>query len=119
MEVNATLQSLSLSNNKKLCTADLTQVLHASAINTNSRLQSFNFVGCNITSPLPTDFLDVVNDKLHHNVPLRCLKLSVVGLNKVAVDTLVNELWKGKWTAEFAVCDIKGCVINLGVREDC
>ena len=117
LEVNTTLQTLSFNSNKKLALSELVDILQASASNPNSRLQSLCFVGCGVAAPLSTDFLDALTDKLDHVTPLRSLELSVEGLTKMDEDSIVQEIWKGKWEGA-GLYTVKGSLIKLWVKDE-
>ena len=75
-----------------------------------------DFTGCSLSSPLPTDLIDSVNDKLSHQVPLRMLSLSSSRDAASDVD-LLEEVWKTKWGQQ-AVCRVDRGGIQLSVLDE-
>ena len=84
-------------------------LLEAAYSNVNGKISSIHAVGCNITSPINSTFLDGINNKLVHDVPVRELWFSCAGVDKMDVDCL-REIWGNKWGEEGLVVERNGLV---------
>lgn len=85
-------------------------------MSTESMLDSLLVDGCGIKSPLTSDFLDSVSDKLTSGVALRYLSFTCQGLDKVDVDS-IKQVWMDHWT-NLGCADVQEETIRLYVNEN-
>lgn len=82
----------------------------------NCSLEEVLAQGCAIKSPLDSNFLDAVNDKLSNPLhPLRGLVFTCSNLDKVDVECL-HQIWLDRWK-ELANIVITGEYVRLGVLD--
>ncbi|KAJ8302574.1 hypothetical protein KUTeg_018970 [Tegillarca granosa] len=89
------LQSMSLSRNPKLNNQSLRKILEIAAKH-DSKLEWLTLMGCGIKSPIDTNLLDSICDKLSCPTPLKYLKFTCYGLDKVDKDSL-RQIWTQQW----------------------
>lgn len=92
------------------------QCLLETAISRESMLDSLLLDGCGISSPLTSDFLDSVSEKLSSGAALRYLSFTCHGLDKVDVDSM-RQVWMDHWT-HLGCADIRGETVRLSVQEN-
>ncbi|XP_067651878.1 tonsoku-like protein isoform X2 [Haliotis asinina] len=109
------LKRLDISCNTKVENSVIQELLQESVKN-NCSLEEILAKGCAIRSPLDSNFLDAVNDKLSHPLhPLRGLMFTCSHLDKVDEECL-HQIWLDRWK-ELANIDITGEHVRLGVLD--
>ncbi|XP_071086168.1 tonsoku-like protein [Haliotis cracherodii] len=109
------LKRLDISCNTKVDNSVIQELLQESGKN-NCSLEEVLAQGCAIKSPLDSNFLDAVNDKLSNTLhPLRGLVFTCSHLDKVDVECL-HQIWLDRWK-ELANIDITGEYVRLGVLD--
>ena len=111
------LHTIDLSANTKLNGSALATLLTETARSAICRLTILRCCGCAISSPLPTDFIDGVTEKLNHVTPLEELTFTCSGLTESDADVM-TQVWTERW-ADRAVCGVDRTwgLVRLTVNE--
>lgn len=112
--VGKKLHRLDISCNPKLTTEVVGALLSESA-KQSSPLEQLVTEGCTALSPLNSDFLDSLNDKLQSARPLTYLSMSRPDLEKVDVECL-SDIWTQAWQAGVGAVKQDSGIIRLCVR---
>ncbi|XP_029650533.2 tonsoku-like protein [Octopus sinensis] len=111
------LQTLDLSSNPQFEQPILLQLLQNASSNADCALEQIVMIDCGISSPLTSDFLDSLGNKLSATIPLVKLHFSCVKLDTVDQNSL-KQVWCGHW-GDLAVCSFhKGDIVQLSVRNN-
>ncbi|KAL4234064.1 hypothetical protein ACF0H5_005718 [Mactra antiquata] len=89
------LQKLDISGNSRLTNHVLQQLFQSSACDT-SNLDELRAKQCGFQSPLSSDLLDSLNEKLAARIPLRSVEFTCFKLEKLDVDSL-KQVWTDKF----------------------
>ena len=108
------IEKLNLSYNHRLGNIYVTRLLETSATD-SCKLEHLEMVGCNLSSPLDTHFLDSMSDKLASSHPLKSFHFTCRNLEKIDIDSL-KQVWTERWEDASKV-DINGTSVLLSVRD--
>lgn len=108
------LRHLLLNNSPKIDNEFVTEIFHR-ASEVNTALEHVEFSGCGVVSPLSSDFLDILSDKLAGLSPLVYVAFSCHKLDPVDVDSL-RQIWTDHWKEE-AVCECSGDFAKLTLKH--
>lgn len=109
------LHRLDIACNPKL-TSEAIGALLSESTKRDSPLEQLVAEGCTVSSPLNSDFLDSLNDKLQSARPLTFLSLSSQQLEKVDVECL-SDIWTQSWQAGVGVVHNHCDVVRLCVED--
>ena len=104
-----------MNNNPKLHSEDLISILQTVSGSSGHRLEWIEFKHCGLVSPVTTDLLDVLTDKLNHHFPCQRLELTCQGLNKSDTDALA-EVWRHRWGVASEI-SVTGQTLILSSKE--
>ncbi|KAK3086036.1 hypothetical protein FSP39_012431 [Pinctada imbricata] len=112
IEEPSRLISLDLSCNPKLGNDALYQSLAAAK---NTDLEEFVMESCGVISPLSSDLIDAIMEKLSDRCPLKNLCFTCVKLDKIDMESL-QQVWKDHW-GDLSVIKLTENSVKLTVCE--
>jgi len=111
-----TLRHLSLSSNPRLKSDDFRQVLLSGSVHDTCQLTFIEFCGCGLVSPITTDVLDALVQKLGHSTPLTRLRMSCQKLTE-SDSAGLRAAWMARWQQQSSVV-IGRETVTLSVNDD-
>ncbi|KAK3086523.1 hypothetical protein FSP39_019578 [Pinctada imbricata] len=112
IEEPSRLISLDLSCNPKLGNEALYQILVAAK---NTELEEYVMESCGVISPLSSDLIDAIMEKLNDRCPLKNLCFTCVKLDKIDTESL-QQVWRDHW-GDLSVIKLTENSVKLTVCE--